>query len=242
MPRTHQNMDRLTTIRNRLRNQVARRHLQDHPEEREEMMMKMLSERTALTQMVGLMRSHYTLDYMSFLGLRIIPEKYRVFARKVERANGNHIIATDESADECFHQMLRASDDFLKSCGFFILRWKGEVVSVATLVKSNKVNTITTFPEHRGKGYGTMLLTLIREYSEMRGGRVFSPVRPDVAPMFERAGWVRRRTDSTNPDGTIDYAVPHAMEHYPHFYAPEDTDIILDWLNSLQLLSVSSSF
>jgi ribosomal protein S18 acetylase RimI-like enzyme len=246
MPRTHQNVDRITTIRNRLANKVARRQLQTDPGLRDQMMEGMLAERTATTQMVGLLRSHYTLDYMSFLGLRIIPEKYRAFARKVERANGNHIIATDESADECFNQMLRmSSNTFLKTCGFFLLRFKGEIVSVATLVKGNKVNTITTFPEHRGKGYGTMLMTLIREYAEMRGGRLFSPVREDVAPLVQRAGWVCRPTDETTPrnrDGTIDYMVPHALPYYPHFYTAEDEDNILDWLNHLQLLSVSSSF
>lgn len=104
--------------------------------------------------------------------------------------------------------------------GLYCLRIGKDVVSVA-LVHDNKLDRIITIPKYRRQGYALQLIKHIAEqYVEHECPIILAPVDPRIAPLFDRAGWVRTGTTCTR-DGTIDYTLPEML---PLFGIPVEWD------------------
>ena len=112
--------------------------------------------------------------------------------------------------------------------GIFLLCDEDNIICVAE-TSNCKINRIFTYPEHRGKGYASILLhkivTLGLEYDLL----FFSPVDKGVEPLFVKANWIPV-TGLKNHDGTIDYT--HKLFHkklikiYPSISIPLTSTLI----------------
>lgn len=112
--------------------------------------------------------------------------------------------------------------------GMYCLYIGNTVVSVAIL-KRNIIDRIITIPQHRRKGYASILIKLVTGAMKRAGiPCVFSPVRSDIVPLFVKLGWVKCGTGAL--DGTFDYCpaddLPYYREMTPVDVAPWITHLL----------------
>ena len=96
-------------------------------------------------------------------------------------------------------------DEFdVNYAGMYCLCVDDIIVSVI-IIKDNKLDRIITIPKFRRQGYALRLIKHITEqWVEHECPVIISPVYPSIAPLFEKAGWVKTGS-SCERDGTIDY-------------------------------------
>ena len=95
--------------------------------------------------------------------------------------------------------------------GMYCLCIDEVIVSVA-LLADNKLDRILTIPKYRRQGYALQLIKHIAEQLvEYECPAFLSPVYPSVAPLFEKAGWVKTGSWCER-DGTIDYTIPEMRD------------------------------
>lgn len=96
--------------------------------------------------------------------------------------------------------------------GLYCLKVGGKIVSVA-VIKTNTIDRIITIPRFRRKGYASLLIDIVTDRMKAHGVPfVFSPVKPEVFPLFEKLGWVRCGSGAN--DGTFDYCPAEDLNKY----------------------------
>ena len=87
--------------------------------------------------------------------------------------------------------------------GLLVLK-EGTVVKCVAVLHDLKVDRLYTLPRFRRQGHAHGMLTFLRGVSLFGKFCFTSPVEPEIAAVFESAGWTRR-SEKVNRDGTVDY-------------------------------------
>lgn len=96
--------------------------------------------------------------------------------------------------------------------GMYVLL-KDEIIVSVAVIKLNKIDRLLTFPPYRNQGHATRLMNHIADMMiKYKVGHMFSPVEPNVEPLFEKSDWVK--VGRTAPDGSHDYCPPSSVEKY----------------------------
>jgi GNAT superfamily N-acetyltransferase len=94
--------------------------------------------------------------------------------------------------------------------GLFCLYEGNDLLSVIVLEMMTRVDRIITMPKHRRQGHALRLLTELTKQMIGHGCPILiSPVYPRIAPLFEKAGWVKVGGGTAT---TVDYC-PAEMKH-----------------------------
>jgi N-acetylglutamate synthase-like GNAT family acetyltransferase len=95
--------------------------------------------------------------------------------------------------------------------GLYCLCLDDKIVSVVNL-NINKIDRVITLPNYRHQGHATRLIKHLSNELLKAGLNPFSPVEPEIEPLFEKLGWIRYEKPS--PDGTYDYFPPECETDY----------------------------
>lgn len=97
--------------------------------------------------------------------------------------------------------------------GYFVMEDAGQVVAIASLQQCRKINRIAVRPGCERKGFASTLLLKISAFYMHHFDEpdslmyVWSPVSPDVVPLFEKVGWRPHPTLLPADDGSITYMI-----------------------------------
>jgi len=95
--------------------------------------------------------------------------------------------------------------------GLYCLCIDDKIVSVIYM-NINKIDRVITLPKFRHQGYATHLINHLSNELLKAGLSPFSPVLPEIEPLFIKLGWVKY--DKPCPDGTYDYFPPECEREY----------------------------
>jgi hypothetical protein len=123
--------------------------------------------------------------------------------------------------------------------GMVCLYDKTTLLSVA-FIHLNKIDRIITIPRFRKQGHATDLLTRVVGFMRACGlTGVFSPVNPDVEPLFIKMGWVKVGTGAE--DGTTDFTPDWCVKAYQISNMVHIKEDATNWAFCLSLMSPTSS-
>jgi GNAT superfamily N-acetyltransferase len=89
----------------------------------------------------------------------------------------------------------------------------GETIVSVAVMKDATIMRLVTMPKYRHKGYASLLVQHIAERLRESGCPcIWSPVAPEVRPLFEKLGWVQ--VGRSSPDGCLDWCPPWSVETY----------------------------
>ena len=96
--------------------------------------------------------------------------------------------------------------------GLYCLMDGTTIVSVAVMKDAN-IMRLVTMPNFRHKGYASLLVQHIAEKLRESGCPcIWSPVAPEVRPLFAKLGWVQ--VGQHSPDGCLDWCPPWSVDLY----------------------------